>query len=717
MTDGSFLAVDAIFDQLTPSEVGKLHLTWDIPVRGVRSSQSPLLGRFNALELPGRNAAEIVCLAGHELSRTALTAVAQSLDEPLDTDAAIYGGVLNESGFGATIVPRHALVANAVRQTIQPDRARQVAQALARETTGFRSVRHLLRGAVAWTTELHMDVQFYVRGAVEDGQFSNANEILRAALELDLAQQVRHEMLLELALLNIRAKRAYLVLDLFEEYQYIAPSILRDFIIVMLGAHLPEPQVDWATVERILSTATIDPDEQTIQAFLAFFMVVMTMRSSTPDAVIALSQHAKSLLQKAPTDSALLKNPHLVWMVGPQEFAVLLDCNEMVRLQRNAALDSPEQVLDQLQSRVDQLPDSAAKIDCLVAIAGAQVSIGNVAQARTLAQISADLLDQGFVPFAAGTVRIILAHSLLLEGKLTQALAQTNFIEETLYDVMDLEVRPANAALQAALLAILDGEDATSYLPQAMKLHEFTWEAYGPDLAILAACEVARAQGDALAVIAAATMPRTKNLVNTKRGFKTYQAHALLDLGRIEEAEQLITQLAAIHGVGWLELWGTLAGLQARLAHAQGDHSRAQTLFEQATSGSISPFVLGLELLEYGRFLVAIDRHLQGKEVLDRAHKLLREIGASVYAGWAATELQKNLSGSKRKQQQAVDELTSRELEVVEHLVLGRPNKMIAKELVVSEATIRFHVSNILRKLQATSRAEVPKIMEDLRQV
>ena len=52
------------------------------------------------------------------------------------------------------------------------------------------------------------------------------------------------------------------------------------------------------------------------------------------------------------------------------------------------------------------------------------------------------------------------------------------------------------------------------------------------------------------------------------------------------------------------------------------------------------------------------------------------------------------------------DLLTRRELDVLEHMVQGETNADIARALVVSEGTVKFHVKNILRKLHASNRAE-----------
>ena len=52
------------------------------------------------------------------------------------------------------------------------------------------------------------------------------------------------------------------------------------------------------------------------------------------------------------------------------------------------------------------------------------------------------------------------------------------------------------------------------------------------------------------------------------------------------------------------------------------------------------------------------------------------------------------------------DLLTRRELEVLKLMVRGETNARIARELVVSEGTVKFHVKNVLRKLHAANRAE-----------
>lgn len=59
-----------------------------------------------------------------------------------------------------------------------------------------------------------------------------------------------------------------------------------------------------------------------------------------------------------------------------------------------------------------------------------------------------------------------------------------------------------------------------------------------------------------------------------------------------------------------------------------------------------------------------------------------------------------------KEKREKPESLTTREREVLEQLILGHRNADIAKNLGLTEATVRFHLGNILSKLHAHTRTE-----------
>ncbi|MDK9498087.1 response regulator transcription factor [Streptomyces katrae] len=81
--------------------------------------------------------------------------------------------------------------------------------------------------------------------------------------------------------------------------------------------------------------------------------------------------------------------------------------------------------------------------------------------------------------------------------------------------------------------------------------------------------------------------------------------------------------------------------------------------------------------------------------------------GGAVIGSEIAARLSELLAGGRRRDAgQLFPSLTSREVEVLELIARGHDNRRIARELVLSEKTVRNHITHVFEKLQVTSRAE-----------
>jgi len=81
--------------------------------------------------------------------------------------------------------------------------------------------------------------------------------------------------------------------------------------------------------------------------------------------------------------------------------------------------------------------------------------------------------------------------------------------------------------------------------------------------------------------------------------------------------------------------------------------------------------------------------------------------GSQLYQSFYAEELS-NLQQKPSKAEAAtlLAQLTSREIEILNYMAQGYPNKQIGFELGITESTIKNHVTAILSKLNANDRTE-----------
>ena len=81
--------------------------------------------------------------------------------------------------------------------------------------------------------------------------------------------------------------------------------------------------------------------------------------------------------------------------------------------------------------------------------------------------------------------------------------------------------------------------------------------------------------------------------------------------------------------------------------------------------------------------------------------------GEAVINPRVATRLVKELQGRREEAVNAFSELTDREMEVLRQIAAGKSNHEIAAELVISEKTVKSHITNILNKLNVNNSAEL----------
>jgi DNA-binding NarL/FixJ family response regulator len=97
-------------------------------------------------------------------------------------------------------------------------------------------------------------------------------------------------------------------------------------------------------------------------------------------------------------------------------------------------------------------------------------------------------------------------------------------------------------------------------------------------------------------------------------------------------------------------------------------------------------------------------KHLSGTEFIEMLDGLKR--GEAAITRKSASYLMKQLSKPDPQQEKPVQPLSEREIEILQLLAEGLSNKQISEKVSLSENTVKYHLKNILHKLNVQNRTE-----------
>ena len=188
-------------------------------------------------------------------------------------------------------------------------------------------------------------------------------------------------------------------------------------------------------------------------------------------------------------------------------------------------------------------------------------------------------------------------------------------------------------------------------------------------------------------------------------------------VGEAEDGEQAVKQVNELNpdivlmDVGMPVLDGIEASRRIKETHPDlaiimlTSHDNERDIFASLAAGAGG---YCLKDVEPERLYTAI-RSVRGGDIwLDStiAHKVLKQYNTNSFVSSSSSDSAQGKPALGKKEQNLPDPLSPRELEVLNLLVEGLSNQEIADKLIISLATAKTHVRNILNKLAVDDRTQ-----------
>jgi DNA-binding CsgD family transcriptional regulator len=120
-----------------------------------------------------------------------------------------------------------------------------------------------------------------------------------------------------------------------------------------------------------------------------------------------------------------------------------------------------------------------------------------------------------------------------------------------------------------------------------------------------------------------------------------------------------------------------------------------------------TPFERARTELCYGERLRRCRRRADARIQFRSALATFEQLGAAPWAERARRELAATRTPRTEKADELAELLTTHELQVAARVQQGLSNRQIAAALFVTERTVEYHLTNIYRKLEITSRTQL----------
>ena len=234
-----------------------------------------------------------------------------------------------------------------------------------------------------------------------------------------------------------------------------------------------------------------------------------------------------------------------------------------------------------------------------------------------------------------------------------------------------------------------------------------------------AAVHLAFCRGDPLAVTtAAAILAEARDGAQREPGVLGWAgqyASALVALSRFDDAEDFLAELADVaNRLQRRSALATVARVRGELAVAQRQPAAARAAFDEAVTlgaGSATALDQAWAQALYGRFLRRAGERRAAGEQLRAARDAFVRLGATPFLDSCNAELAACGLAVDRPSAPLLTSLTTQEQAVARLVCVGKSNREVAAELVISVKTVGYHLGNTYSKLGVNTRTQLAALL------
>ena len=722
-TGGRFAAVDAFVAalDLDRSTGGRMIRALPRTTHARTRPRDP--GIIAALPARSRLTAEACALSPDGVGAGAYLelAAAHGID---DLAAAPADGVIVEwNPLTGTLHLVDPLAADDLLALADPDRLRRLHLLLAGEGEGADADAHRVAGGPALDLDAATALADRAREAALHGDLDDALRLLEAGLGRAADDAAARRLLLTLARLRLRFRRPD-----------GAPAIAAETFGAAGADPDADPGVEHVIVHRrieharngaeaaalradYLAPEPRDLDHEFLQSDIAVLGVVDALlrfcdeddTEAVVDAVADARRRLERLVGRVPAD------PELAWLEASPRL-VLVDALRTVweaRTGRIAGAAAVAAAATHLAERAAELPAGAPEqADVLALAAGLRAEIGDLEGAATLVVAADEAVAKALRPIALpGVLLAVAVDTAMRRGEWAAARERIGAAEARGGAAIDL---PA-AMVRRCFAALLDGhagevERAAALLPAAEAVDVGVGFAlYAPELPVLIAAELRWYRAGAAAALEVLDRPCSGREPLVSPRISALRIELLAQLDRCDELRAEAERYAELAEARLLDPGAMGDLVAAHVGLVGGDADRAVDSALRVLARAESPALAARAQLIVAK--VAAGRAGEQAEAIDRIHEARRAF-ASIGAIASVRRCERAIAAQLAAHSERCASLTEREHEVAELAAAGAKNREIAAALHISEATVAFHMTNVLAKLRVRGRGELASALE-----